>query len=128
MIEYEGKTYCPRRQESVGFGSNTRFKIPASDHWRKDGTCSWCGSLSPSLFFQAIDDGCEIGPTDKAYKVYVNGDKAPNVHGACKFYFQHLTPDDQQKFVDLYNDGKMKIGYPGHFYVRPFFCGRREGG
>ncbi len=41
-------------------------------HWREDGTCSYCGSLSPALFFEAIKNGCELGPTDKDYKVYVD--------------------------------------------------------
>ena len=39
-----------------------------------------------------------------------------------KFYFQHLSPEQQNKFIELYNAKKMKLGYPGHFYSRPFFC------
>lgn len=39
-----------------------------------------------------------------------------------KFYFQHLTPEGRTRFVELYNEKKMKIGYPGHFYTRPYFC------
>lgn len=41
-------------------------------HWREDGTCSYCGSLSPEQFFAAIEAGAELGPTDKNYKVYVH--------------------------------------------------------
>jgi hypothetical protein len=38
-----------------------------------------------------------------------------------KFYFQHLNVSEQQRFVDLLNAGKFNLGYPGRFYVRPFF-------
>lgn len=38
-----------------------------------------------------------------------------------KFYFQHLSEDQRREFVELLNAGTMRIGYPGHFYVRPFF-------
>jgi hypothetical protein len=40
----------------------------------------------------------------------------------CKFYFQHLSVDQQRRFIELLNAKKLKIGMPGHFYVRPFFC------
>lgn len=45
--------------------------------------------------------------------------RGPTIHG--KFYFQHLSADEQQRFIDLYNAKKMNIGYPGHFYRLPFF-------
>lgn len=38
----------------------------------RDGNCSYCGSISPETFFDAIEQGCELGPTDKSYKVYVD--------------------------------------------------------
>lgn len=41
-----------------------------------------------------------------------------------KFYFQHLTVDQQKRFVDLLNEKKIKFGEPGYFYVRPFFISR----
>ena len=107
---------CGRRTE--GYPSRT---FPGPDYWRMDGTCNYCGSLSPTQLFKAIDDECEIGPTDKSYKVYIEGGKAPKVHGARKFYFQHLSVDEKKKFIDLLNGGKIKLGYPGHFYVRPYF-------
>jgi len=40
----------------------------------------------------------------------------------AKFYFQHLGVEGQQRFIDLLNAKKMKLGYPGHFYRLPFFC------
>jgi hypothetical protein len=44
-----------------------------------------------------------------------------------KFYFQHLSADQRQEFIALYNDKVMRVGYPGHFYSLPFFC-RRDAG
>ena len=103
---------CPRRDELGGAGV---FKLPDEDRWRDDGTCSYCGSISPEAFFEAIERGTELGPTDKNYKVYVG------VTEHQKFYFQHLSQDERTRFVDLFNAGTLKIGYPGRFYVVPFF-------
>jgi hypothetical protein len=41
-----------------------------------------------------------------------------------KFYFQHLTPEQRIRFVELLNANKLSLEYPGHFYVLPFFCSR----
>jgi hypothetical protein len=58
---------CGRQTESH-FGD---FGLTPQAYWRKDGTCSYCGSLSPAELFAAIDAGAELGPTDKSYKLYV---------------------------------------------------------
>lgn len=44
-------------------------------------------------------------------------------HGEAiaKFYFQHLSQQQQERFIELINDGSMRIGTPGHFYSLPFF-------
>lgn len=39
-----------------------------------------------------------------------------------KFYFQHLSDAQQKHFIHLHNTGKLSIGFPGRFYVTPFFC------
>lgn len=44
----------------------------------------------------------------------------------AKFYFQHLSAEQQQRFIDLLNAKKINIGMPGHFYVRPFFIAPPE--
>lgn len=44
----------------------------------------------------------------------------------AKFYFQHLSEQERGEFIDLHNSKRMVVGYPGHFYVRPFFCGPSE--
>jgi hypothetical protein len=40
-----------------------------------------------------------------------------------KFYYQHLSMEQQHRFIDLHNSNQMKIGYPGYFYRHPFFAG-----
>lgn len=48
------------------------------------------------------------------------------LHGeqSAKFYYQHLSAEQRAEFIELVNSGRMVIGYPGHFYRLPFFCGR----
>lgn len=41
-----------------------------------------------------------------------------------KFYFYHLTEDEMIRFIELHNTKKLKLAYPGHFYVFPFFMKR----
>ena len=37
-------------------------------------------------------------------------------------YLSLATREDE--FVDLHNSRQMKVGYPGHFYVPPYFTTR----
>ena len=113
---------CPRLDE---IPDSFHYKRKIKTYWRWDRTCSSCGSLSPEAFFEAIEKGANIGPTDKGYKAYVNGPAAPKVHGACKFYFQHMSAIQQKHFVDLMNAKKVAIGPPGHFYVLPYFMTKK---
>lgn len=160
---------CPRKSEAT-----LSSQLLHESHWRDDGTCSYCGSLNPDIFFEAIKSGSELGPTDKNYKVYVDRPNSkmgqPCVDSAAnfsqngpgwvevtdenieefsklesgfrlhagqwihigtvgpikhdKFYFQHLTREEQLQFLDLLNGRKINIGYPGHFYVLPFFISK----
>lgn len=102
---------CPRRVEGASI-----FNYPETDTWRPDGTCSYCGSISAERFFQAVEDGVEISPTDKSYKAYV---KLPFF---AKFYFQHLSDEDKTKFIKLANEHKFNLSVPGYFYTTPYFC------
>lgn len=99
---------CPRRAENPG---PWKF-LPEEDSWDRDNTCSYCGSINPDEFMRLAEAGTELGPTDKSYKVYMP---------TGKFYFQHLSEEQCRKFVDLLNEKKLVIGYPGHFYSKPFF-------
>lgn len=90
------------------------YQSPA--YWGHDHTCSYCGSLHPDKFLEAVELGHEVGPTDKSYKAYIG-----HPHPHSKFYFQHLNEAQRAKFIELYNKDVMKIGYPGWFYTTPFF-------
>lgn len=163
---------CPRGDEAT---MGIQLEHLKTSHWREDETCSYCGSLSPEALFRAIDEGCELGPTDKNYKVYVDRPDPdvgkPWIYGSAnflqsgpgwvevtpenmaslpqdtrhmlrpgewvlvepkqrmrqnKFYFQHLSVDERKRFIELLNAKALKIGYPGHFYVLPFFMTRQE--
>lgn len=111
---------CPRRDEDPDF-------FPGPDRWSQGHgiitdkrvlACSYCGSLHPDTFMEAVDEGHEIGPTDKSYKVYV---RDPGGRQYAKFYFQHLSPEQRREFIARLNAQTMNIGYPGHFYRLPFF-------
>ena len=114
------KEGCPRNSYAYE-NSPFTFLKDHKTHWRKDNTCSFCGSLNPDALFKAIEDGATIVPTDKTYKIYIRGDAAPHVSGACKFYFQHFDMDDCKRFVELYNNKKITLGEPGYFYNLPYF-------
>jgi hypothetical protein len=108
---------CPRRHE---VGSHVPpLGTPDADKWREDGTCAYCGSLSPERFFELVEAGAEVTPTDKDYKAYIRpGGSARDL----KFYFQHLDEAGRDRFVELHNSKRMRLGVPGHFYRRPYFA------
>lgn len=159
----EALVECPRKTNEATLP--VQFKAPV--FWEKDGTCSYCGSLSPEKFFEALDKNCELVPTDKNYKVYVEipnpqagqewplmssfSDEPPSGDGwlqvtdelrqkyflddgkkwiklskmsatdQAKFYFMHLSEEQMQKFIDIYNEKKLHFAFPGYFYVSPYF-------
>lgn len=121
-----GKQTCPRRIEQGRADPDSPFAGSGEglDDWKpghgvigQSRGCTYCGSMHPDDFMQAVRDGKEIGPTDKSYKAYVD-----DHHG--KFYFQHLGDEQRDEFIEIYNAHRMHVGYPGHFYVLPFFCTR----
>lgn len=143
--------YCPRAVMEGRGGPDTPFKPPfdGSMTWREDGTCSWCGSLHQDEFMRRIEAGdAEVEPTDKSYKAYLRntgGENFRQTYRDCpasagctgpddcthwvtrevdgtKFYFHHLTDEQRKRLIELHNAGKIKFGYPGYFYVLPFFC------
>lgn len=92
----------------------------------------------------------EIVPTDKSYKLYLEnkgGESFKQTYRNCpsgstckgpddcthwvtrertgtEFYFQHLSDEQKTRFIELLNAGKLSIGFPGHFYVLPYFMKR----
>lgn len=151
MADNETTFLCPRREESFGGPS----WAPSHDEWRgKDPrrTCSWCGAMHPDDFLAAVRAGLTIGPTDKNYKAYVEETltatqraelaRAYEAQGFLKdhvteltetaagehvgkFYFQHLSEEQRDEFIGMLNAKSVTIGYPGHFYVLPFFISRK---
>lgn len=134
---------CARRSESPVMAR----RLPEEDHWRDDGSCSYCGSVSPETLFRVIDEGGVLTPTDKNYKVYVRGSGLKQSYRDCpedaectgpddcphwvtrdvtesKFYFQHLDVDQRKRFIELLNAKKIKLDAPGYFYNLPFFIKR----
>ena len=74
--------------------------------------------MNPDLLMEKIEAGAvEIGPTDKNYKVYVTHDNGLD----GKAYFQHFDVPHMERFVELLNAGKMRIGMPGYLYNMPYF-------
>lgn len=159
---------CPRQGEAT---MSSQLSHQSKWEERTEGlACSYCGSMHPDAFFKAISDKCELGPTDKDYKVYVEvpdprvgepwiysvanfkfNERSVLVTGeninqynkitdfqellgkwvevglrpaklSKKFYFYHLSEEEQLKFIDLLNRKEVNIGIPGYFYVLPFFA------
>jgi len=106
---------CPRAAED-GVTRDGPFKFGPECNWQDD-RCSYCGSISSASFIKAMEDGCKLTPTDKNYKVYV--DLPGRSH--AKFYFQHLSMEGCDKFIELHNAMKLKLAEPGYFYTAPYF-------
>jgi hypothetical protein len=76
--------------------------------------------MHPEDFLSKVKEGWIVGPTDKHYKAYLTPPQGVNGQ-VGKFYYQHLSVEQRDEFIELHNDKTMKIGYPGYFYVKPFF-------
>lgn len=138
------KLNCPRLESS-----NPGFRY---ENKPDDGNCDYCGSLLGDDFMGRIEAGDVIlTPTDKPYKVYVtNAGGEPFMRSSRtddgssgldqskwvwetrenpmpKFYFQHLSQGQQRIFIELFNEKKLKLDYPGHFYKVPYFIEIKSG-
>lgn len=140
---------CPRRMTELGPWERAE-DLDSYERGRglsgvqgDSNSCSFCGSLHPDTFMEWLEAGAEITPTDKSYKAYLkcpypnerygetkveqtdSGGSITSVYGQeAKFYYQHLSAEQRQRFIELYNEKKLTIGYPGDFYRLPFFCSR----
>ena len=145
LDEWRVKMKCPRRQEGP-FKLSENDQYTDDDTCSYCGSLN-----PDTLMARLELGDIELGPTDKNYKIYVENKEGPkfkrSYRQGCdmgkpgskctgpedcihrfteerdhsKFYFQHLSEDQMKRFIDLLNDKKIKIGYPGYFYVRPFF-------
>lgn len=135
---------CPRAAE------DGRADFQFENRPAEDTSCHYCGSMQGDDFMARLEAGdVELGPSDKSYKVYVHNkgglpfyqayrvdeDRSGNqanwrwitrTTSQCKFYFQHLSVEQCQRFVELLNEKKLHIGYPGYFYALPFFITREK--
>lgn len=120
------KHTCPRRIENGMHTSNSPLRGAGEnlDTYSKGHGlisqargCSYCGSMHPDDFMEAMRSGKELGVTDKNYKAYVDG-----MNG--KFYYQHLSAEQRHEFIALINERKINFGYPGYFTVLPYFIQR----
>ncbi len=110
---------CPRRMTEFGpWKREEGLDDFATEHGiiGQGRGCTFCGSMHPDDFMEAVREGAEIEPTDKSYKVYVRGYKNDGPNGG-KFYFKHLSPAQGSEFKRLYEESKVVMGYPGHFYT-----------
>lgn len=120
---------CPRRAEDgtdrddspFAYAGSNRDTYTAGHGIVGQGRgCSYCGSMHPDDFLEALREGALLGPTDKNYKAYVAGYRNNGPNGG-KFYYQHLSEEQRAEFIALLNDRKVAFDYPGHFTVLPYF-------
>lgn len=120
---------CPRRIEDGTDTTDSPFTFagPNRDTYAEGHGiigqgrgCSYCGSMHPDDFLEALREGAELGVADKNYKAYVSGYRNNGDNGG-KFYYQHLSPEQRTEFITLLNEKKVKIGFPGFFTVLPYF-------
>jgi hypothetical protein len=68
------------------------------DEWREERgyrSCSFCGSLHPDEFMQALEAGAEVGPTDKPYKAYID---LQEIEPSSLRVISHVRPDHSPGF------------------------------
>ena len=87
---------------------------------------NWDGSLHPDTFMRLLEAGTvKLTPTDKNYKVYIKGTDPEDGHSFHdKFYFEHLSAEQRERFIELHNEQKLGFAYPGYLYTTPFFAKR----
>lgn len=129
------KFTCPRRAEN-GMdqpGSPLRGAGRLKDRYRpghgligqKEG-CTYCGSLAPDAFLDALKAGAELGTTGKDYKAYLAPHDLAGPNGA-KFYFQHMDADQRTEFISMLNAGEVRFEERFGFTVLPYFIAARHG-
>jgi hypothetical protein len=92
------------------------LKITGSSNGEKSPGPSWTRATAQDLV--EYYGGAERVPHDTHIK-WVHRTTRQTVHG--KFYFMHLSDGHRTRFVELMNSGKLSLGFPGRFYVLPYF-------
>lgn len=110
---------CPRRAE-IGRADGEDEYLPERGLVGQPAGCTFCGSLPPDTFMDWIRRGGVVHGTDKSYKAYIEP-PAGESGGEAKFYYKHLSPEQREEFIELFNSKQMKLTESG-LYVLPFFC------
>lgn len=97
---------------------------PITDEMVAQAKKRWLGGTQADIIRTALrnegSDGAAIGQAlEKHWVDYER--KNIYTEDIGKFYYQHLSQEQRQEFIDMLNDKTMYIGYPGYIYVRPFF-------
>jgi hypothetical protein len=114
---------CPRRDEMFQRGGVGDLDLWEIREQLANGIvarhCNYCGSLHSDDFMRMIEEGATVVGTDKNYKAYLRSPAGPET----KFYYAHLSAEQRDRFITLYNEKRMKLGESG-LYRLPFFAGR----
>lgn len=78
---------------------------------------------------KARQQGEQIGVAFEQLDEHVRIQTLAASHGrdVGKFYFMHLAEEQKREFIELLNVRRFQIGYPGFFYVMPYFIVRDKG-
>jgi len=98
---------------------------PATDEEKRAKKERWLASTIGQALKRAAEaegktDEQVAEELDQAYRT--GHPMADSAGKTAKFYYQHLSPEQQDEFITLYNERRMVVGYPGHLYVPPFFA------
>lgn len=144
---FPGEHQCPR-----GHGDGAPFPFGGKAVWRSDETCSYCGSVHPDVVMERLEAGTVLlGSTSKDYKVYLHspegtplfrqsfrGDGDPGGTDPskwvwttretrdAKFYFMHFSEQQMRRFIELYNEKRIKFEGGLGFTRLPYFCASRQ--
>lgn len=99
---------------------------PATDEEKRAKKERWLASdigqaLKRAAEAEGKTPGQVVEELERAYQA--ENPMADSAGQTAKFYYQHLGAEQQAEFIEIHNSGRMRVGYPGHFYARPYFCG-----
>jgi len=104
---------------------------PVTDEHRAQRKAAWEASdFGRFIRKHVLDEGGTEAEAQAKVDEYWRRDEEPHLSGSrsAKFYYQHLSAEQQHEFIELHNSKAMQIGWPGRFYIQPFFCGSAPAG
>lgn len=102
------------------------LNAPVTDDDRERAKARWAaGATGQAVRKTLAAEGVGADAIESRISKYWSEHEEPYLtgHPSAKFYFQHLSVEQQHEFIELHNSKAMVIGHPGRFYVPPFFCG-----